>query len=57
MAEAAGQIGWAKAEFDEALERAAEGVTEARGVRLNRSELAGLLDALPRHPGGEPSAA
>jgi hypothetical protein len=42
---------WDEATFDAALERAAEGVIEARGVRLSSDQLRQLLDELPRDRG------
>jgi uncharacterized protein YjbI with pentapeptide repeats len=43
-------IEWDEAAFGAALERAAEGVIEAPGVRLSSQQLEGLLKAAPRNP-------
>jgi uncharacterized protein YjbI with pentapeptide repeats len=46
----ANAIEWDDAMFNAALERAAEGVIDARGVRLSSDQLGRLLDAAPKDP-------
>jgi uncharacterized protein YjbI with pentapeptide repeats len=43
-------VEWGDEEFDHALKQAAEGVVDARGVRLTPQQLDGLLAAAPRDP-------
>jgi hypothetical protein len=41
---------WGPEDFARALERAAEGVVEADGARLNSQQVRRPIDAAPRHP-------
>jgi uncharacterized protein YjbI with pentapeptide repeats len=50
VAEERGPIEWGDAGFDSALKQAAEGIIDARGVRLTEEQLDRLLDDLPEHP-------
>jgi uncharacterized protein YjbI with pentapeptide repeats len=43
-------IEWDDAAFDAAVERAAEGAIDARGVRLSSEQVTRLLDEVPRDP-------